>query len=188
MLVVIHGFNSAGTGDKATRLRASLPHIEVVSPTLSYVPDKAMAELTKIINKGMKRKKPIVLLGSSLGAFYGAYLAKAHALPLIMINPLVDHRVLEGYIGVQKNYYTGKAYDWSQSLCDQLSRYTIQPAELPVQPLLLLDEGDELLGHWQAQKHYGPFADVRLYPDGSHRFDHLAEALPAIRKYLEGRC
>ena len=188
MLIFIHGFNSAGKGEKAIQLREALPDIEVVSPTLSYVPDKAIKELEKLIKKGVKRKKPVALAGSSLGGLYAAYLAAKHALPAIMINPLIDDTLLREYIGTQENFYTGKTYNWTTEYCDQLGKYHTQASELAVPPLVLLDEGDEVLGHWQATKHYEGQADLRLYPGGSHRFDHLGEAMPVIRKYLEGRC
>ena len=188
LLLFIHGFNSAGNGEKVTQLRTNLSNLEVVSPTLAYVPDKAMAELEKIISKGLKRKRKIMLVGSSLGGFYAAYLAHKYSLPAIMINPLVEHSRLHSEIGRQKNYYTGKTYEWSMHYCDQLIKYYINPAELSVKPLVLVDEGDEILGHWQAVSCYKNHADVRIYPGGSHRFDHLREAMPAIRKYLDDWC
>lgn len=188
MLIFIHGFNSAGKGEKAIQLRDALAGIEVVSPTLSYVPDKAIKELEKLIKKGVKRKKQVALAGSSLGGLYAAFLAAKHDLPAIMINPLIDYTLLCDYVGPQENFYTGKSYTWTQEHCDQLGKYLTQASDLAVPPLVLVDEGDEVLGHWQAAKHYEGHADLRLYPGGSHRFEHLGEAMPVIRKYLEGRC
>jgi len=188
MLIFIHGFNSSGKGEKAMQLQAALPDIELVAPTLSYVPEKAMKELQKLINKGMKRKKPVALIGSSLGGFYAAWLAAQHELPSIMINPLIDPALLSEYIGPQENFSTGKSYTWKTEHCEQLNQYVTQASELSVTPLVLVDQGDEVLGHWQAMQHYEGYGDIRLYPGGSHRFEHLGEAMPVIRKYLEGRC
>jgi uncharacterized protein len=188
MLIVVHGFNGTGKGGKAAQLDEALPDIKVVSPTLSHVPDKAMAKLDKLVRKGVRRKKPVALVGTSLGGLYAAYLAAKYELPAILFNPLVDDTLLRDYVGPQKNFNTGKSYDWTAKLCDQLTQYLTEASQLSVPPLVLLDQGDEVYGHWPATKHYEGHADIRTYPGGSHAFDHMGEALPVIRKYLEGRC
>jgi uncharacterized protein len=187
MLIFIHGFNGTGKGGQAAQLGAALSDVKVVSPTLSHVPDKAVAELEKLVRRGIKRKK-VALAGASLGGLYAAYLAGKYELPAIMINPLIDDALLRDYIGPQKNFNTGKSYEWTEAMCDQLGKYHTEATALSVPPLVLLDQGDEVYGHWQATKHYEGHGDIRLYPGGSHRFEHLGEAMPVIRKYLEGRC
>jgi len=187
MLIYIHGFNGTGKGGHAAQLGAAMPDIKVVSPTLSHVPDKALAKLERLVRRGVKRKK-VALAGTSIGGLYAAYLASKYDLPAIMINPMVDDQFLRDYIGPQKNFNTGKSYEWTEKLCDQLGKYLTEASSLSVPPLVLLDQGDEVYGHWQATKHYEGHADIRLYPGGSHGFEHLPEAMPVIRKYLEGRC
>jgi predicted esterase YcpF (UPF0227 family) len=188
MLIVVHGFNGTGKGGKAAQLDAALPDIRVESPTLPHVPDKAVAVLDKLVKKGSRRGKPVALAGASLGGLYAAYLAAKYDLPAILFNPLVDDALLRDYIGPQKNFNTGKSYEWTAALCDQLTPYLTEAGALAVPPLVLLDQGDEVYGHWQAMRHYEGHADIRVYPGGSHAFDHLGEAMPVIRKYLEGRC
>lgn len=183
-LIFIHGFNSCGGSDKATFLREQLTDIEVISPDLPPIPNAAIALLSKSIEHALREGKRVMLVGSSLGGFYSAFLGVRHTLPFVMINPLVDQTLLRHEIGPQQNYYSGEQYDWTEEECDQLDAMIVEPASLPVKPLLLLDEADELLDSQLAAMHFNGYADVQIFPGGNHRFAHMPEALQLIRGYL----
>jgi len=184
MLIFIHGFNSSGNSEKAGRLRAEFPDLQVVTPTCAYVPDKAISDLASQIESGLTSGKSITVVGSSLGGFYAIYLAHRFSLPSILINPLVDQTALRQAIGPQQNYYTDESYNWTKQHCNQLDRMAIQPEELTIKPLLLLDENDEVIDSHHTIRHFGSLAETRLFPDGSHRFNHMDEALPMMRSYI----
>ncbi|MCU7929916.1 MAG: hypothetical protein KZQ90_03870 [Candidatus Thiodiazotropha sp. (ex Codakia rugifera)] len=96
VLVYLHGLNSAGISGKATTLRESLPSIVVVSPTYpAYLAGEAIAQLIHELSCLCQEKgnaaEPRVLVGSSMGGFYGAWLADRLGFQhLVMINPVLQ--------------------------------------------------------------------------------------------------
>ncbi|TLS68629.1 hypothetical protein FEF65_02685 [Mariprofundus erugo] len=184
MLIFIHGFNSAGNGDKAKRLRSEFTDIKVLTPTCPFAPEAAITMLSELIGQALHQGDKPVIAGSSLGGFYAAHLAHRFELASVLINPLIDQTLLRHETGPQTNYYTGEQYEWSLDHCARLDRMVIAPAALAFQPLLLLDEADELLDSHLAISHYGDLAETHLFPGGSHRFDHMDEAIPLMRNYI----
>jgi len=185
MLIFIHGFNSSGNSDKAKRLLHEFPEMNVLTPTCAYAPDKAISELSHQIENGLTSGKTVTIVGSSLGGFYAVYLAYKYKLGSILINPLVDQTALRQAIGPQQNYYTDEQYNWTEEHCTQLDIMRIQPEKLAIKPLLLLDEKDELLDSLMAASHFDKQAETHLFPGGSHRFEHMDEALPIISAYID---
>lgn len=186
MLIFIHGFNSAGNSDKGSRLRSAFESMTVLTPTCGFAPIDAVAMLSEKIAEGLKQG-PVTLVGSSLGGFYAPCLAYRYKLPCVLINPLVDQTLLRYEIGPQRNYYTGETYEWTAEHCTQLDSMVVDPAALSIRPLLLLDEGDELLDSHMAAAHFAGLAETHMFPGGSHRFEHLDQSLPLIRSYID-RC
>jgi len=62
----------------------------------------------------------------------------------------------------------------------------VEPCNPAVPTLLLLDAGDEVLDYRLAEAAFRGCGKTIVYPGGSHRFDHLAEALPEIRALVAG--
>ncbi|PJA33533.1 MAG: hypothetical protein CO187_01220 [Zetaproteobacteria bacterium CG_4_9_14_3_um_filter_53_7] len=184
MLIFIHGFNSAGNSDKAVRLKIEFSELQALTPTCPYTPDDAIAVLRNLIENGQRSGETVTVIGSSLGGYYAVWLAYQYKLPCILINPLVDQTLLRLEIGPQQNYYTNEQYEWTSNHCDQLDLMAVNPTTLAVKPLLLLDEGDELLDSHLAAAHFGGLAETHLFPGGSHRFEHMDQALPLIRSYI----
>lgn len=189
MLIFIHGFNSAGGSQKGGWFRNTFGDRRVELPTLPYEPERAIEMLAGLIATAGDDEKPVVLVGSSLGGFYAVYLAARFGLPAILINPLVDQTLLRQAIGPQENFYTGERYEWTAACCDQLDAMATAQEDLAealtVPPLVLLDEADETLDSQLAASHFEGHGEVHLFPGGSHPFEHLPEALPAIRRYLD---
>lgn len=185
MLIFIHGFNSAGGSEKGGWFCNTFSDRRVELPTLPHVPARAIDMLAGLIATAGDDEQPVVLVGSSLGGFYAVHLAARFGLPAILINPLVDQTLLRQAIGPQENFYTGERYEWTAACCDQLDGMATAPEALAVPPLVLLDEADEMLDAQLAARHFGNHGEVHLFPGGSHRFEHLPQALPVIRDYLD---
>ena len=185
MLIFIHGFNSSGNSDKASRLRHEFPDMQVLTPTCPFAPDAAITALCSQIENTLEPGKNVTVVGSSLGGFYACYLAHRYKLPSVLINPLVDQTVLRREIGPQRNYYTDEQYEWTQNHCNQLDDMVVEPVTLAIKPLLLLDAGDELLDSHMAASHFGDLAETHLFAGGSHRFEHMNEAISIMRSYIE---
>ena len=190
MLVYLHGLNSGGTSGKATWLRQHLPDLTVLSPT--YPAHKADAaagclrEYFARVRREHAQDKKLLLVGSSLGGFWARCLAPELGAGMVLVNPALHPEAdLLNVVGPNRNEATGEDYVLTAEQVRAFARYQVPQCNPAVPTLVLLDEGDDLLDYRLAQAYYRGCGKVVVYPGGSHRFDHLAEALPEIRALYE---
>jgi len=185
MIIYLHGFNSGGNAHKATWLRRHCAPIVVLSPTYEpHRPHDAVRDLRKFIAR-LDRENPDdpkrMLIGSSLGGFWAQYLAPEFGASLVLINPSVrPDETLARHTGRHPNHATGGETVLTANDVATLRDYRVEPCNPQVPTLLLLDEADEILDYRQAVAAFRGCGRTRVYPGGSHRFDHLPEALPEI--------
>lgn len=184
MIIYLHGFNSSGASAKGQFLREQLDDIPVLTPSCHYDPQRAIVMLQHLIEESLRLEKNLLLAGSSLGGYYAQYLGQRYALKQVLINPaLMPLTTLEDYLGENVNFYTGERYTLTERHLDALRQLDVPaPCARPRPTLLLLDKGDELLDYRLAAERYRECADVRLFEDGDHAFQHLPQSLPAIRE------
>jgi predicted esterase YcpF (UPF0227 family) len=187
MIIYLHGFNSGGQSQKAAWLRAHLAPAVVFAP--SYEPHHAhdaARELRKFIHR-LRRENPqdpkLMLIGSSLGGFWAQYLAAEFGASIVLINPSVrPYETLGRYAGRFRNEATGGETVLTAEDVAALRDYRVEPCNPRVPTLVLLDAADEVLDYRVAEAAFRGCGRTLVYPGGSHRFDHLAEALPEIRR------
>ena len=187
MIVYLHGFNSGGGSAKAAWLRQHLPEIAVLSPTYpAHLADQAPGVLRSNfarVRGEHPHDKRLLLVGSSMGGFWARYLAPELGAGMALINPAMHPETdLLGALGLHKNEATGEEYILTAAQVKALGRYKVPNYNPNVPTLVLLDEADEVIDYREAEAFYGDCGRVFVYPGGSHRFDHLAEALPEIRR------
>jgi len=190
MIIYLHGFNSGGRSQKAAWLRAHLAPVLVFAP--DYEPHHghdAARDLRKFIAR-LQRENPqdrtLMLIGSSLGGFWAQYLAPEFGARIVLINPsLRPDETLARHIGRYRNEATGGETRLTAEDVRALRDYRVEPCDPGVPTLVLLDAGDEVLDYRVAEAAFYACGEILVYPAGSHRFDHLAEALPAIRHLYE---
>ena len=187
MIVYLHGLNSAGSSGKATLLRERLAPIEVISP--SY-PAQSAGEAVTFLSDRLEAlllsagpEWPRLLIGSSMGAFYGAWLARPLGFQhLVMINPaLRPWELLRQVVGWQHNEAKDEHYYLSAEMVAATRGFARAPVDIGVPVTLLHDKGDELIDYRQAVEAYGEIADIRLFEGGSHAFEHMDEAVEIIQ-------
>jgi uncharacterized protein len=187
VIVYLHGFNSSGGSAKATWLRQHLPDITVLSPTYpSHVADEAAQVLREYFGRTRSQHphdKKLLLVGSSMGAFWARYLAAELSAGMALINPAMHPETdLLNLVGVNKNLATGEEYVLTEAQVKALGRYRVPRCDRRVPTLVLLDEADELLDYRDAAAFYRDCGKVIVYSGGSHAFEHLPEALLEIRQ------
>ena len=184
MIIYLHGFNSAGNTSKAMRLKQSLPH--VYTPTYpSNNPDKAVIIINELVVKHQEQYDTLMFIGSSLGGFYARYFGYRYDAKTVLINPSLDPQTtLQQYLGKNRNYSTGEEYELTVENIESLTQYESPPVGQGG-ALVLLDKGDEVIDYKYAESIYRDIAHVIVYPGGSHRFDHLEDALPEIKGYYD---
>lgn len=194
MIIYLHGFNSGGQSQKAAWLRHQLAPVVLFAPT--YAPHRghdAARDLRKFIAR-LRRENPrdprLMLIGSSLGGFWAQYLAKYWGqsqgsdpnISIVLINPSVrPYETLARHIGWRfRNEATGGETVLTAADVAALRDYRVEPCDPKVPTLVLLDAGDEVLDYRAAEAAFRGCGRTIVYPGGSHRFEHLPQALPEI--------
>jgi len=193
-LFYIHGFNSSPKSAKACLIADYLQNcvfsVDYRVPELSYCPESAISTLDAAVNECIsaseqKGEKPVIgLIGSSMGGFYGTWIAEKYRLPLVLVNPAVrPYRLLKNYLGINKNVYTGEEYNFTEANIQQLQRMDVDPVTLPERYLLLSQKGDEVLDYKEGVEKYSKSRQI-IQPGGSHGFDEFETQLPGILAFL----
>lgn len=186
MIVYLHGLNSAGTSGKAAVLRERLAPVEIYSPTY---PAQSAALAVETLGQALGQllqasspTEPRLLVGSSMGGFYGAWLARRLGFQhLVMINPaLRPWELLRQVEGWQYNEAKHERYYLSAEMVAATRDYETPPDGIGVPLTLLLDEGDELIDSRQTAACCQGVADIHLFEGGSHGFEHMEEAVGII--------
>ncbi|ACO04003.1 MAG TPA: esterase [Persephonella sp.] len=182
----IHGFNSAGYGDKVNHLREAFGSENVISINLPYDPEKAV-ELLEYLVRNL-REEPLILVGTSLGGFYALYLSYKYGNRSVLINPAVDaHIILRSEIGHHKNYKTDEEYEFTEKHFRSLERFFVPLEKLENirdRIYVYLDEGDEVLDSRKTAEYFKDFY-VKLFPGGDHRFKHMPELIEDIKRIIK---
>lgn len=190
MLIYLHGLNSAGSSAKAAWLREHLPDVTVLSPTYAaHNATTAPAALRAFITQARAAHpgdSRLLLVGSSLGGFWAQYLAPPLGAGMVLINPALrpDESLLR-FCGPQRNEVTNERYELTPEQVRAMARYRLARCNPHVPTLVLLDAADEVIDYRIAEDFYRGCGTTFVYPGGSHRFEHLPEALPAIRRLYD---
>jgi predicted esterase YcpF (UPF0227 family) len=185
-LIYLHGLNSSSRSHKADVLRRRLAPLPVCAPSYpAHRADQAVAVLSEVFQDLAAR--PVVVVGSSMGGFYGQYLARRFAVAhLFLINPaLRPWEQLAAYAGQAMVAGDGEAYTLTPALLEAMRPYAVADPCDGVPTSVLLDAGDEVMDYRFAAAAYADCGQVRVFEGGDHAFQHLDLALPAIRQVLE---
>ncbi len=191
MLLYLHGLNSGGTSGKAIILQEALAPIPFLTPTYpAHRPMQAVYELQRLISEIEQEYPRLMIVGSSLGGFYGQYLARRFSsiFRLAMINPaLRPWELLRGREGEQQNFVTGEIYQLTPEDIEQTRRFEIKNVNDGMPTTLFLDKGDKTIDYRIAEEMYRKSGELFVFEGGDHRFQHMDEATAIIRKqYQEG--
>lgn len=181
MLVYVHGFNSSALSYKAGLLREHLAKLGLADhyacPELSHRPAQAMAQLEALITPCDPGS--VTLVGSSLGGFYATSLAERFGVRAVLVNPAVrPYELLAGYLGPQKNLYTGEAYDLTLQHIEELRALEVGTIT-PSRYLLITATGDEVLDYRAGVERYAGCEQI-VVPGSDHGFREFAAYLDTV--------
>jgi predicted esterase YcpF (UPF0227 family) len=179
LIVYLHGFNSSPQSHKAQVMQRYMAQRGVAAqfacPALPPEADQAM----QIIRELVKDRPRVCYVGSSLGGFYATHLAERDGGRAVLINPAIDPHVgLRGYLGAQKNLYSGVSYELTEAHLEQWRRLWV-PKITPQRYLLLVETGDEVLDYRRAVERYAGAEQV-VVQGGDHSLRSFPEQLPRI--------
>ena len=189
VILYLHGLNSAGSSGKAKVLREALAPIPVLSPTYpAHQAELAVQKLSKELNirlaEAQQTNQPLLLVGSSMGGFYGQYLSRQYPVDhLVMINPALEPwELLRQVVGWQYNEALDERYYLSEEMVAATRRFAIEVTDVAPPTTLLLDKGDELIDWRRAASIYAGIAETHAFEGGSHTFEHMDEALQILAR------
>ncbi|MGA7982527.1 MAG: YqiA/YcfP family alpha/beta fold hydrolase [Chromatiaceae bacterium] len=186
MLIYLHGLNSSSRSYKAAVLREQLAPLRVVAPSYpAHRPDAAVERLSDCFRE-LPSKEPLVVVGSSMGGFYGQFLARRFPVEhLYLINPAVKPWVLlPQFEGQTMTTADGDAYLITREGVERTRAYGIDDPCDGVQTTLFLDTGDEVIDYRIAVSMYRNCGRLLVFQGGDHAFQHLDEAIAVIREGL----
>jgi predicted esterase YcpF (UPF0227 family) len=187
MIVYLHGFNSSPASFKARLIRERLAALgraaEFAAPLLPDRPRAAIETAAALIAD----HPDAVLVGSSLGGFYATWLAEHHGLRAVLVNPAVRApRLLQDYVGVQKNLHTGREYAFTAQHVEELRALETAAITHPERYFLLATTGDEVLDYRDAVALYRG-ARQCIVDGGDHGFSDFGRHVDAVIAFCDGR-
>ena len=115
-----------------------------------------------------------IVVGTSLGGFYAAWLGAEFDRPFIAINPsITPSTTLQAYVGRGVNH-VGVPYELME---DCVMAYDALSFRLDGQGTIVLDMGDEILDAQATLDFIKGRLPFVAFEGGSHRFDHMAELI-----------
>ncbi len=182
LILYLHGFRSSPGAAKARLLGAEMARRglagQFLCPQLSPVPSAAVADLGRLIESC---RRPLTLVGSSLGGHYANHLAEKYDLPAVLINPAAIARLDAGkFVGEHVPFAGGPAFHFTAEHARQLEAQVAPPT--PERYWLLLETGDEVLDYRQAQDFYFGCRQS-VFEGGDHGFARFPQLLPQILEF-----
>ena len=115
-----------------------------------------------------------IVVGTSLGGFYAAWLGAELDRPFIAINPsIVPSKTLQAYVGHGVNH-VGEPFELTEGC---VTAYDALSFRLDGQGTIVLDMGDEILDAQATLDFVRGRLPVVVFDGGSHRFDHMTELI-----------
>ena len=174
MILYIHGFASCGDSNKTKLLREKFP--KVLCPDVPVDPDEAVMFLQKLV----VANNVSLIIGSSLGGFYAAYLAEKFQIKTVLLNPSTQpFLTLAPYVGTNTFFCSEETFEWTKEHITKLWSYAVSKNSIKAPVLVLLQKGDEVLDYSQAAEVYKDY-DVVIQENGNHRFENLDEYLEQV--------
>ena len=178
MILYIHGFASCGDSNKTRLLKQH--YTGILSPDIPVDPEEAISLLQKMIVDN----DITLLIGSSLGGFYAAYLAEKFQIKTVLLNPSTQPFItLAPYVGTNEFFCSGKPFEWTKGHIVKLMSYAISKNSITVPVLVLLQKGDEVLDYTKAASVYEDYQLI-VQEGGNHRFENLDEYLGVITEFI----
>ncbi|GEM_PF-1434848 len=183
----LHGFNSAAletdtkVGELATRFDVN---------RINYDSFASREAIIESITAQSVEGEATAFIGTSLGGYFAAVMGQRLARPAIMVNPSCDpHWALAHYRDMTLENYKLPEQPPKTLTSAAIDSYrgtalSTHPADYPIAPLLVLDTADELLDARATLARYASLGEALVFEGGSHRFEHMSDALDGIAAYL----
>lgn len=165
-----------GWGSNFDRSKKKIQELAKVLPvdgiTVDYTAQPQ--EVLEIYAERLKLWPEAMVVGTSLGGFYAAWLGAEFDRPFIAINPsIVPGRTLRAHVGIGVSY-TGEPFELTEEC---VMAYEALSFRLDGQGTIVLDLADEVLSAQDTLSFVRGRLPVVTFEGGSHRFEHMVELI-----------
>ena len=182
-VIYLHGFNSDGDSRTVKNLRKKIP--DLISVSYDYIlADKAYEKIRETIKETIKEDADIILVGTSLGAFWANYFNQKFGLKSVLINPSTYPWLsLVKYIGLNKNFNSGEERILT---AENVAAYKKYESEIirGYHRTVVLGTKDNVIDYRATEKVFKGKAEIILLNEG-HRIentDRIAQLIVDIGK------
>jgi predicted esterase YcpF (UPF0227 family) len=189
LVVYLHGFRSSPKSVKAQAMMRAVEILPTSSrptlfvPDLGHAPADAIAKVLALVDAHRNEHDALAFIGSSLGGYYGTYLAELLGARAVLINPAVrPYDDLAPYKGTQANMYSGERFEVTDAHFGELRALAVPRITRPGRYFLLVQSGDEVLDYRAAISHYAG-AWQFVHGGGDHAFQGFDAQIPAIVRF-----
>jgi uncharacterized protein len=182
LYIYLHGFNSA-FDPSSPKIQALASLGEVTG--ITYDSFATYDEIFQEISNRVPDRDDLVFVGTSLGGFWAAEMARKFGTASVIINPCyTPHIMLWKYVGVpQTNYHTNETKTLTLETTNTYPLIGMSKYYFRFRPLVLLDMEDEVIDSKESLKFFDGFP-LKAWEGGNHRFEHMTEALTTISDYV----
>ena len=164
----------------ASLVQTRFPNVVWWCPQLPPSPKEAMA----IVQAGIAHwpKASMGLVGSSLGGYYGSWVAEQTGCRAVLLNPGVHAmRDLAKYVGEHTAWHDpNSTFEFTADYVGELAAWACNHLQQPSHYLAVIAKGDEVLD-WREMVGRYPGATVKLLEQSDHALsdfeDHIGEVL-----------
>jgi len=187
-LLYLHGFRSSPQSFKARTLAAWMarhhPQVQWWCPQLPPSPKAAMQLVMDGIAQWPRARMAVV--GSSLGGFYAAAVARATGCKAVLLNPAVyPARDLQKYIGEQTSWHDpNERFFFQPAFVQELRDLESATPLRPEATMALIAKGDEVLDWREMQAGYAA-SQLHLLEGGDHALSDFETHLPTVLAFLD---
>lgn len=175
-ILYIHGFGSKF--DPESPKIKSLEKLGTVHGvdldyTQGYLP--CIQEVMRVVYS----QKIDLIVGTSMGGYMANMAGVGTGIKFVSINPARDPAVaLRKYLGTHVDHY-GREFTLEESKLEDYGPFVL---DSNAHGLVLLDEADEVINSHLTQRLTQDVYPTHMFPGGSHRFEHMEEALLLIKE------
>jgi predicted esterase YcpF (UPF0227 family) len=175
-ILYCHGFASNFNPDKdKVRALSTLAPVDGVTVDYTMMPNAIFDDFAK----AMTARQNSLIIGTSMGGFFAAWLGSELGLPFVAINPAIaPAKSLQKYIGGGSTHF-GEPFVLSS---DVVEAYSDLEFRLDGHGIIALDLGDEVIDARKTVQAVKNRLQLITFHGGSHRFDHMNALVPLIKK------